>query len=128
MNKDPNYPVKVEKAIAKKYGEDTVQHPKKNWNDNKEKEYLSQIKEFHSRSEQTTSEVEIDGVLISKKLITKESNRSCPVCNVYSFKSKDDVYMSKFDCCEKCYIQWIEGREDRWLKGWRPDANNKTTT
>jgi len=124
MNKDPNYPVKVEKAIAKKYGEDTVQHPKKNWNDNKEKEYLSQIKEFHSRSEQTTSEVEIDGVLISKKLITKESNRSCPVCNVYSFKSKDDVYMSKFDCCEKCYIQWIEGREDRWLKGWRP--NNET--
>ena len=87
---------------------------------NKEKEYLSQLKEFYVASEQTPDEVEIEGVLISKKLITRESKRSCPVCNTYSFKSNDDVYMSKFDCCEKCYIQWVEGREERWLKGWRP--------
>ena len=127
MSKDPNYQIKVEQAIAKKYGEDTVQHPKKNWDDKKEKEYLSQIREFYTISEQTPDEVEVEGVLISKKLITKESNRSCPVCNTYSFKSNDDVYMSKFDCCEKCYIQWVEGREDRWKKGWRPNANNKKT-
>ena len=128
MSKDPNYSIKVEQAIAKKYGEDTVQHPKKDWNDSKEKEYLSQIKEFYTASEQTPDEVEIEGVLISKKLITKESNRSCPVCNTYSYKSNDDVYMSKFNCCEKCYIQWVEGREDRWKKGWRPNANNKEST
>ena len=128
MSKDPNYSVKVEQAIAKKYGENTVQHPKKEWNDIKEKEYLSQLKEFYVASEQTPDEVEIEGVLISKKLITRESKRSCPVCNTYSFKSNDDVYMSKFNCCEKCYIQWIEGREDRWIKGWRPNANNKKTT
>ena len=128
MSKDPNYSIKVEQAIAKKYGEDTVQHPKKEWNNDKEKEYLSQLKEFYVVSEQTPDEVEIEGVLISKKLITRESKRSCPVCNTYSFKSNDDVYMSKFDCCEKCYIQWVEGREDRWKKGWRPNANNKKTT
>ena len=128
MSKDPNYSIKVEQAIAKKYGEGTVQHPKKEWNNDKEKEYLSQLKEFYVVSEQTPDEVEIEGVLISKKLITRESKRSCPVCNTYSFKSNDDVYMSKFDCCEKCYIQWVEGREDRWKKGWRPNANNKKTT
>ena len=128
MSKDPNYPIKVEQAIAKKYGEDTIQHPKKNWDDTKEKEYLSQLKEFYTPNEQTPDEVEIDGVLISKKLITRESERSCPVCNTYSFKSNDDVYMSKFNCCEKCYIQWVEGREDRWKKGWRPNANYKKTT
>ncbi len=128
MSKDPNYSIKVEQAIAKKYGEDTVQHPKKEWSNAKEKEYLSQLKEFYVVSEQTPDEVEIEGVLISKKLITRESKRSCPVCNTYSFKSNDDVYMSKFNCCEKCYIQWVEGREDRWLKGWRPNANNKKTT
>jgi len=128
MSKDPNYAVKVEQAIAKKYGENTVQHPKKDWDDEKEKQYLSQIKEFYVSPNQTPDEVEIQGVLISKKLITRESKRSCPVCNTYSFKSNDDVYMSKFDCCEKCYIQWIEGREDRWKKGWRPNANNKKTT
>ena len=128
MSKDPNYSIKVEQAISKKYGEETVQHPKKNWDNEKEKEYLSQIKQFYNILCESGDEVEVDGVLISKKLITKESNRSCPICNTYSFKSNDDVYMSKFDCCEKCYIQWVEGREDRWKKGWRPNANNKTTT
>tara|TARA_Y100001963_G_C6577820_1_gene351939 strand:- start:141 stop:527 length:387 start_codon:yes stop_codon:yes gene_type:complete len=128
MSKDPNYSIKVEQAIAKKYGKDTVQHPKKNWDDKKEREYLSQIKDFYNSSEQTFDEVELEGVLISRKLITRESKRTCPVCNIYSFKSKDDVYMSKFDCCEKCYIQWVEGREDRWKKGWRPDENNEKTT
>ena len=112
MSKDPNYAIKVEQAISKKYGDSTVQHPKRDWNDKKEKQYLSQIKEFYNTHNETTQDVEIDGVLISKKLITRESKRSCPVCNTYSFKSNDDVYMSKFGCCEKCYIQWIEGREE----------------
>ena len=121
MKKDPNYSIKVEQAIAKKYGENTVQNPKKEWTDEKEKKYLSQIKNFYKYESSITNEVEIDGVLISKKLITRESKRSCPVCNVYSFKSSDDVYMSKYGCCFKCYIQWVDGREERWLKGWRPN-------
>ncbi len=128
MNKDPNYPIKIEKAISKKYGEETVQHPKKGWDDKKEKQYLSQIKQFYKTAHGESDEVEIDSVLVSKKLITRESKRSCPVCNTYSFKSNDDVYMSKFDCCEKCYVQWVEGREDRWKRGWRPNANNKEKT
>ena len=128
MKKDPNYPIKVEQAIAKKYGKETVQNPKKDWDDAKEQNYICQLKQFYAPSTNANDEVDVDGVLISKKLITKESNRSCPVCNTYSFKSKDDVYMSKFDCCFKCYIQWVEGREERWKKGWRPkDANNKKT-
>ena len=125
MNKDPNYPIKIEQAISKKYGEETIQHPKKNWNDKKEKEYLSQMKQFYKASNDNYDEVEVDGVLVSKKLITRESDRSCPVCSTYSFKSNDDVYMSKFNCCEKCYIQWVEGREDRWKRGWRPNEINK---
>ena len=121
--KDPNYAIKVEKAIAEKYGEETVQHPRNDWDDEKEKEYLSQLKELYSRElkEYDHDKVEKDGVFVPRKLINKNSNRSCPVCNTYSFKSNDDVYMTKFDCCEKCYIQWVEGREERWKKGWRPN-------
>ena len=121
--KDPNYAIKVEKAIAEKYGEETVQHPRNDWTDEKEKEYLSQLKELYSRElkEYDHDKVEKDGVFVPRKLINKNSNRSCPVCNTYSFKSNDDVYMTKFDCCEKCYIQWVEGREERWKKGWRPN-------
>ena len=42
-SKDPNYAIKVEKAIAEKYGEKAVQHPKKDWDDDKEAQYLSDI-------------------------------------------------------------------------------------
>ena len=121
-SKDPNYAIKVEKAISEKYGEDTVQHPKSDWSDDKEEQYLDDLKKLHHvYNSNENSQEEVNGVLISKKLLMRESKRSCPVCNTYSFKSNDDVYMSKFDCCEKCYIQWVEGREDRWKQGWRPN-------
>ena len=72
--------------------------------------------------DELNEKVEVNGVLIPKKLFTKDSqNRTCPVCNTYSFNSKDDVYMKKFECCCKCYIQWVDGREERWKTGWRPD-------
>ena len=120
--KDPNYVVKIEKAIAEKYGEETIQNPKAQWSDAKEKEYVKQLKDlYRASSEKDDHQVDVGGVFIAEKLITKESKRSCPVCNTYSFKSNDDVYMAKFDCCEKCYIQLVEGREQRWLKGWRPN-------
>jgi len=126
-NKDPNYVVKIEKAIIDKYGEEAVQNPKSLWTDEKEKLYIDQLRDlYNQRCEKEDQEVEVNGVFIAEKLITKESKRSCPVCNTYSFKSNDDVYMAKFDCCEKCYIQWVEDREERWLKGWRPsNENNK---
>ncbi len=121
--KDPNYVAKIEQAISKRYGEETVQHPKKDWTEEKEKEYLLQQKALHYKEmqDEDIDKVELNGVFVPKKLIKKNSNRSCPVCNVYSFKSNDDVYMSKFQCCEKCYIKWIEGREERWKTGWRPN-------
>ena len=128
MSKDPNYAIKIEKAIAKKYGDETVQHPKKNWCDKKEKKYLSEMKRLYKPESNPDDDVEIDGVLISRKLITKESDRSCPICNTYSFKSSDDVYMSKFGCCQRCYIQWVEGREERWKNGWRPNEDYKNET
>ena len=121
--KDPNYIVKLEKAIAEKYGEEAVQHPKKNWDDEKEKQYIEDLKKLYTVSQDSESldKVEINGVFVASKLINNDSNRSCPVCETYSFKSNDDVYMIKFSCCEKCYIQWVEGREERWKKGWRPN-------
>ena len=121
--KDPNYVAKVEKEIQKKYGKKAIQHPKKEWNDHKEQEYLNQLKEVYYKElkEEDYDKVEVDGVFVPRKLINKNSSRSCPVCNTYSFKSNDDVYMSKFDCCFRCYIQWVEDREERWKTGWRPN-------
>ena len=122
-NKDPNYAVKVEQAIAKKYGEEAVVNPKSQWDDEKEKEYLDQLKNAYMADADTEDldKEDVYGVFIPSKLLKEESKRSCPVCNTYSFKSYDDVYMTKFECCRKCYTQWVENREERWMKGWRPN-------
>jgi len=121
--KDPNYIVKLENAIKEKYGEEAIQHPKKNWNEEKERQYVEDLKILYERKQSAGSEdkIEINGVLVDKKLFNKDSNRSCPVCNTYSFSKRDDVYMAKFQCCEGCYIQWVEDREERWKTGWRPN-------
>jgi hypothetical protein len=122
--KDPNYVAKIEQAIEKKYGKETIQHPKANWDETKEKEYLSQLKEYtekQNRKKEKSEKVEKDGFLISKKLLNKESNRTCKACDIYSFDLKDDVYMSKFGSCYSCYVQYIEDREERWQEGWRPN-------
>ena len=120
-SKDSNYAVKVEKAIAERYGEAAVVNPKSQWDDDKEQEYLRELQNNYRQGKSESEQIELDGVLISKELLNKESERSCPTCNTYSFKSVDDLYMTKFDCCFKCYIQYVEGREDRWKSGWRPN-------
>ena len=91
------------------------------WDDEKEREYLEQLKETYMADTDTEDldKEEIYGVFIPSKLLKEESTRSCPVCSTYSFKSNDDVYMTKFECCQRCYFQWIEGREERWMSGWR---------
>jgi hypothetical protein len=45
--KDDNHLIKVEKAIQEKYGDEAIQNPKANWNQEKEKEYLKQIKKVY---------------------------------------------------------------------------------
>ena len=50
--KDPNYIVKLEQAIAKKYGKEAVENPRKYWTDEKEKEYTSQLKDFYKQEEE----------------------------------------------------------------------------
>ena len=127
--KDWDKLAKIERAISQKYGPEAVQNPKGNWTDDKEQEYLKQIRklsEKETRLYDKDEKVDINGILMPKKLLNKESNRTCDVCGVYSFNVRDDVYKSKYECCYECYIQWIEGREERWLSGWRPNNGNDT--
>ena len=123
--KDPNYVAKLEKAISEKYGTSTVSNPRSGWDDEKEKIHQAQIERIRKKQDfldELNEKVEVNGVLISKKLFNNgRQNRTCPVCDTYSFNIKDDAYMRKFDCCCNCYFQWVEGREDRWETGWRPN-------
>ena len=125
---DPNYVVKLEKAIADKYGKEAIQNPKSGWTPEKEKEYIEQVKkiqEKRNQKQEASEKVETNGFLINKKLLIREQKRNCPVCESYSLEIKDDVYMTKFECCFKCYIQYVEYREERWSTGWRPNIGDK---
>ena len=127
-DKDPHYVVKLEKAIAEKYGKEAIQNPKSGWTPEKEKEYIEQVKKIQEKRNQkqnASEKVETNGFLINKKLLNREQKRNCPVCESYSLEMKDDVYMTKFDCCFKCYIQYVEDREERWNTGWRPNTGDK---
>jgi formate dehydrogenase maturation protein FdhE len=124
MSKDFDKIAAIEKAIAKKYGEETIQNPRANWTEEKEQEYLEQMKEFYSSRrniKQSQEKVDVNGIKISKKLLNRESLNNCPVCGSFPKKSMDDVCLVKFDCCNQCYVQYVEGREERWLQGWRPN-------
>ena len=124
MSKDLDDIAAIERAISKKYGDEAVQDPRGNWNEEKEADYREQVKVAQSKQQQRDRQrerVEIDGVFVSRKLLNKErSLRTCPICGDYSFKNEDGVYMSKYECCSGCYYLYVDGREERWTNGWRP--------
>ncbi len=124
MSKNPDYIASVEKAISDKYGEETIQNPKGNWDETKEKDYLEQMRGLYRKTkklEEYQEKIDINGIKVSKKLLNRDALQTCPVCESFAKKTMDDVCLVKFECCYACYIQYVEDREERWLKGWRPN-------
>ena len=119
--KDLNKIASLEKAIKEKYGTEAIQNPKSSWDKEKEEKYLEELKSFHDRSKRSNTVEQEDGFVIKTRKTAHQVERSCPVCDSYSFSARDDIYMVKFGCCQNCYIQYIEDREERWKSGWRPN-------
>ena len=128
MSDDPNRIASIEKAISERYGDEAVQNPKANWDEQKEKEYLIQMKELYQKikkNDEWQEKIDLNGIKVSKKLFNRDSSKCCPVCNSFTRKAKDDVCLIKFSCCEACFEKYVDGREKRWIEGWRPGENNK---
>ena len=126
--KDFDYVARLEKAIKKKYGEEAIQNPEKFWDEKKEQQYLMQLKDYVAKQRKYEAFAEpknVNGILISRKLLIRENICNCPVCKMRIKTINDDIYITKFECCEKCYFQYVDGREKRWLEGWRPDNAEK---
>jgi len=126
--KDFNKVAKYEKAIKSKYGKDAITNPNSGWDDNKEEEYIQSSKKFQSKVSKYNEDndlVEVDGFLMPKRLLNSESNRTCPTCSTYSFDKGDDFYMHKYECCQNCFIQYVDGREERWQSGYRPNKEEE---
>ena len=128
--KDLNYIAGLEKAIKKKYGEEAIDNPAKFWDDEKEKNYIEQLNEFVEKQKKFEREHDVenvDGILVSRKLLNKEGIFNCPTCSKKLKTINDDIYFTKFDCCETCFIKYVDGREKRWLDGWRPENVTKSS-
>ena len=124
MKKDQNYVAKIEKAIRDKYGDKGIHNPRSDWDTEKEEQYLQELKkinEKHFALEQQQQKINKDGVLLSKKLLMKSGNASCPICTKYDLKARDEIFILRWECCESCHIKYVEGREQRWRQGWRPN-------
>tara|TARA_B100000287_G_scaffold290423_1_gene273796 strand:- start:292 stop:684 length:393 start_codon:yes stop_codon:yes gene_type:complete len=129
MKKDLNYIAALEKAIAKKYGDLAIQNPAKFWSEEKEQQYIEQLQEFvkkQQKYEHETRPENVDGVLITRKLIKEGTKLNCPVCSKKIKTINDDVYMIKYECCELCYVKYVEANLERWLNGWRPKNVTKS--
>ena len=111
--KDMNYIQALEKAVKEKYGDLATQNPKYFWDEFKEKEFLEQQKESTLKkhiNEESREKVEVDGVLLPKKLINKNIDKECSLCKKYSFDKRDDLYLNKFKACYKCYLCKLEDK------------------
>ena len=110
MKKDYNYIAKVEKAIAKKYGKSAILNPKSNWNSEKEKKYLSEVKEFYSRVN--------CGPDAKKCLYNLTDHDPCSTCGkeYYFMTLRGEVTYLKWGVCFECFVDHIEGREEKWIK------------
>ena len=120
-NKDFNKIAKIEKAIKDKYGEEAIRNPKGSWDKEKEQKYLNNLKKFYHKKQRKKQTEQHEGFVVKDRKASNQVDRACPVCEEYSFSPQDDLYMVKFECCYKCYVQYIEGREERWKSGWRPN-------
>tara|TARA_R100000231_G_scaffold88763_1_gene67202 strand:- start:162 stop:581 length:420 start_codon:yes stop_codon:yes gene_type:complete len=121
--KDLNEIAAIEKIFSEEYGKQSVKNFKSGWNQDKEKKYLRQLKLHNKKINSTeTATVIVDGIRFPQDVIEKKEERTCPVCKTYSFSGKDDLYMNRFKCCYECYIDFVQGREDRWSEGYIPSS------
>ena len=111
--KDLNQIAKIEKAIREKYGKETIQNPKNNWTKEKEQKYLEDLRNFYKSSakeKNTKRPIQIEeDTFIKDNKSTEKQKQICDNCLSYSVSHMDDTYMTRYECCFRCYVQYIEG-------------------
>ena len=71
---------------------------------------------FKNKSGKASSVEERKGFYLRRKLINNANERVCCKCETYSFSKRDDLYLTKYFVCEKCFFLFVDGREEKWEK------------
>ena len=128
MKKDWTYIASVEKAIAERYGKDTVQDFRSDWPEDKEDKYLKQLKSKREKKDKKSAHschpTTLGDIVVRNPRKDQTADRTCPVCKTYSFSGGDDLYMNRFQVCRSCYYDFAQGKEDEWQSGWRPSEEH----
>jgi hypothetical protein len=109
----------LSKAVREKYGNDAAKAIREDWTLADEAAFQKEIELLFEKEKKLEQ---------SEKASLFNGEEKCSCCNklkVY-FKIKDDVNVIKYGCCNSCYIKYIEDREERWHKGWRPNLHEET--
>ena len=102
MKKDLNEVAKIEQAIENRWGKEAVENPASHWDDQKEKDYLDQLKEQTTKQEKSSVTKEKDGILITSKLFIDRKADKCPVCFDFRMSNIDKVLIKKKCHCQRC--------------------------
>jgi hypothetical protein len=51
----------------------------------------------------------------------KSQNFYCQLCTYPLLTNKDFESNKTHECCNNCYMEFIEGRREEWKNGWRPE-------
>ena len=61
--------------------------------------------------------------VIIDKTGKKSTGIFCHTCD-FLIKSSDDlITFKKWKTCHDCYLRFIEGNQEKWKQGWRPDTD-----
>ena len=102
MKKDLNQVAKIEQAIEKRWGKEAVENPASHWDEEKEKEYLEQLKERVRNERSSYSTKEHEGILITSKLFNNRRVDRCPECSSFKLSKRDKVLIKKVGHCQRC--------------------------
>ena len=86
----------IERAIKDKYGVTTVLNPRAKWDEEKEKQFSSELGKVSAKL--TPKNVDVSYTCLE----------NCRHCKRISFEYNDDVYMTKYGLCARCYIITME--------------------
>lgn len=111
-NKKKDNADKIVSAIKEKYGPDVDIAPREEWDQEKERRYLEDLKKIKDCED--LEEVDEGEYKTIKRIIETDKNNVCHKCGKYGLKRNDDVYLGKYGFCAECYIKFYQGSAAWW--------------